>query len=65
MLIEKFNHMDQLKTGRFENPLVGRHVENSLRISNMASRGKTHTFGRHVANVPKVGCHVVNELGQF
>ena len=27
---------------------VGRHVENSLRISNMASRGKTHTFGRHV-----------------
>ena len=27
---------------------VGRHVENSLRISNMASRGKTHTLGRHV-----------------
>jgi hypothetical protein len=24
-----------------------------------------HTLGRHVANVPKVGCHVVNELGQF
>ena len=34
-----------------ENPLVGRHVGNSLRISNMASRGKTHTFGRHVGNV--------------
>ncbi len=39
-----------IEAGRFffENPLVGRHVENSLRISNMASRGKTHTFGRHV-----------------
>ncbi len=30
---------------------VGHHVENSLRISNMASRGKTHTFGRHVEDV--------------
>ncbi len=22
-----------------------------------------HTLGRHVVNEPKVGCHVVNELG--
>ncbi len=40
-----------LKSSFDKRPLnVVRHVENSLRISNMASRGKTHTFGRHVEN---------------
>jgi hypothetical protein len=38
-----------LKSFLTRGPLnVGRLVENSSRISNMASRGKTHTFGRHV-----------------
>ena len=39
--------MEFVKTGRFfENPLVGRHVENRVRVDNMALCGANRCFGK-------------------
>jgi hypothetical protein len=60
--VEVFRCSEKKMFGSWVTPLVGRHVEINLKLIHMASGFKTHTFGRHVVNEPKVGCYDVNKL---